>query len=98
LEEIFDILKKKISDEFEEENININYNQIVNDDSSVKSNNYQIEVDSNDHIHIDLWNELNKVDIKHMPQINDYSSETEAIRWLKWYLPISRRYHQVRFL
>ena len=53
------------------------------------------EADSDDHIDIDLWNELNDADIKQMPSTDDFSSERAATRWLKWYSRVSLRYHQV---
>ena len=53
------------------------------------------KVDPNDHVVIDLWNKLNDDDIKNRSQINDYSDEAAALRWLKWYATISQRYHQV---
>jgi hypothetical protein len=64
-------------------------------ENSKKSTNDKYGVDPNDRVDIDLWNKLNNEDIKNMPQINDYSDETTAVRWLKWYTRISLRYHQV---
>lgn len=58
-------------------------------------NNDPNTIDFDDYIDIDLWNELNHNDIKNMPQIDDYSSEACAIRWLKWRTRISKRYRQV---
>lgn len=54
------------------------------------------EVDPNDRVDVKLWNKLNDEDIKNMPQIDDYSDEETAKRWLKWHNHISLRYHQVR--
>jgi hypothetical protein len=55
----------------------------------------EYQVDPNDHVDVNLWNKLNDEDIKKMPQIDDYSDEATALRWLKWYSRISLRYHQV---
>jgi hypothetical protein len=52
--------------------------------------------DPDDRVHINLWNELNDDAIQRMPEITDYSDEHNAIRWLKWFLPIIQRYQQVR--
>ena len=51
--------------------------------------------DPNDHIDVQLWNQLNQEDITNMRQIDDYSDEFEAIQWLKWYSRIALRYNQV---
>ncbi|CAF2074598.1 unnamed protein product [Rotaria magnacalcarata] len=53
------------------------------------------EIDPNDRVDVDRWNQLNDNDIKNMPPINDYSNEKTARRWLQWYSRISQRYYQV---
>ncbi|CAF4888903.1 unnamed protein product, partial [Rotaria sp. Silwood2] len=63
-----------------------------------ESENYETEVDPNDHVDIELWNKLNEQDMKNMPEINDYSDEIMAIKWLKWYVRIAQRYSQVSAL
>ena len=52
--------------------------------------------DPDDRVDIDRWNELNDEAIQRMPEITDYSDEHNAIRWLKWFVPIIERYQQVR--
>jgi glycosylphosphatidylinositol transamidase (GPIT) subunit GPI8 len=83
VEELIDILRDKIPNQSEKRK-----NQ---DDSS------ETVVDPNDHVNVELWNNLNKDDIENMPEIDDYSDEFTARRWLKWYVRISQRYGQVRF-
>ena len=51
--------------------------------------------DPNDRVNVELWNQLNQNDIENMPEIDDYSSEITAKRWLKWYSRVSLRYSQV---
>jgi len=77
--------------------INENRNLISTDylDSFEQSNLDENEADPNDRVDIVLWNKLNHDDIKNMPEINDYSDETTAVRWLKWHTRVSLRYHQV---
>ncbi|UJR37123.1 hypothetical protein I4U23_029827 [Adineta vaga] len=83
-QEILDILNKRFS---------TNFNSI----SDVLNHNER-KVDPDDHVNIELWNKLNDKDIKNMPQIDDYSDETVATRWLKWYSKISKRFYQVSAL
>jgi len=64
-------------------------------DSFEQSNLDENEADPNDRVDIVLWNKLNDDDIKNMPEINDYSDEATAVRWLKWHTRVSLRYHQV---
>lgn len=52
--------------------------------------------DPDDRVDIDQWNELNDEAIRRMPEITDYSDEHNAVRWLKWFVPIIERYQQVR--
>lgn len=52
-------------------------------------------IDSDDHVDIELWNKLNDDDIENMPQTDDYSDEHAAIRWLRWYTKVAKRYRQV---
>ena len=63
--------------------------------NSDESNSYENEIDPNDRVDIDLWNKLNDEDIKNMPQIDDFSNEVIARRWLKWRTRVSLRYRQV---
>ncbi|CAF5093097.1 unnamed protein product, partial [Rotaria sp. Silwood1] len=94
LEEIIEILKIKFTDELEEL-ISTNYNIEHHNDNPKQSENYEPEVDPNDHVDIKLWNKLNEKDIKKMPVIDDYSDEAMAMQWLAWYIPIAKRYSQV---
>ena len=52
--------------------------------------------DPDDRVDIDQWNELNDEAIQRVPEITDYSDEHNAVRWLKWFVPIIERYQQVR--
>ncbi|CAF3991984.1 unnamed protein product [Rotaria sordida] len=82
-----------------EEEILINYNiRNNNNDDLQELENYETEVDPNDHVNIELWNKLNEEDMKQMPEINDYSNEIIAQEWLKWYLRIAERYSQINIL
>lgn len=72
-----------------------NLNQF-NDDGKSKVEKAKAEDDPNDRVHISIWNKINNADIKNMPTITDYSSESQALKWLKWYLPLSKRYYQVK--
>ncbi|CAF4001806.1 unnamed protein product, partial [Rotaria sp. Silwood1] len=94
LEEIIEILKIKFTDELEEL-ISTNHNIEHHNDNPKQSENYEPEVDPNDHVDIKLWNKLNEKDMKKMPVIDDYSDEAMAMQWLKWYIPIAKRYSQV---
>ncbi|CAF5033913.1 unnamed protein product, partial [Rotaria sp. Silwood1] len=67
-EEIIEILKIKFTDELEEL-ISTNYNIEHHNDNPKQSENYESEVDSNDHVDIKLWNKLNEKDMKKMPVI-----------------------------
>ena len=64
----------------------------------INDNQQDYHVDPNDRVDVDRWNQLNDADIKHMPSIDDYSSEINAIRWLKWRSRVALRYHQVYFI
>lgn len=64
-------------------------------DLFIESDSREIDVDPTDRVDINLWNKLNDEEIKNMPLIDDYSSEINAHRWLKWRSRISLRYHQV---
>ena len=61
----------------------------------IDSNSRENDVDPTDRVDINLWNKLNDEEIKNIPSIDDYSSEINARRWLKWRSRISLRYHQV---
>lgn len=63
--------------------------------NSQETGNYRTEVDPNDRISVELWNQLNEEDIKNMSTIDDYSNETTARQWLAWYVRIVERYNQV---
>jgi hypothetical protein len=63
--------------------------------NSDESNSYENEIDPNDRVDIDLWNKLNDEDIKNMPQVDDFSNEATARRWLKWLTRVKLRYRQV---
>ncbi|CAF0880032.1 unnamed protein product [Adineta steineri] len=80
--------------------ISRNLNQISSDSTEVSQESYNDEnkVELDDPVDVDLWNKLNDEDIKKMPQIDDYSSEKQAKSWLKWYLRVSKRYHQISVL
>ncbi|CAF3694401.1 unnamed protein product [Adineta steineri] len=80
--------------------ISRNLNQISSDsiEFSQESYNDENKVELDDPVDVDLWNKLNDEDIKKMPQIDDYSSEKQAKSWLKWYLRVSKRYHQISVL
>ncbi|CAF3630704.1 unnamed protein product [Adineta steineri] len=80
--------------------ISRNLNQISSDSTefSQESHNDENKVELDDPVDVDLWNKLNDEDIKKMPQIDDYSSEKQAKSWLKWYLRVSKRYHQISVL
>lgn len=65
--------------------------------NSQETGNYRTEVDPNDRISVELWNQLNEEDIKNMSTIDDYSNETTARQWLAWYVRIVERYNQVNF-
>ncbi|CAF3926250.1 unnamed protein product, partial [Rotaria sp. Silwood1] len=96
-EEIIEILKIKFTDELEEL-ISTNYNIEHHNDNPKQSENYESEVDSNDHVDIKLWNKLNEKDMKKMPVIDDYSDEAMAMQWLTWYIPIEQRHSQITTL
>ena len=87
LEKILEILKERLKTE-------ATSFKSKNRDYHLQELNYK--VDPNDHIDIDLWNELNKKDMENMPIIVNYSNEIDALHWLKWYLHIAQRYNQVR--
>jgi hypothetical protein len=53
------------------------------------------DVNPTDRVNVALWNQLNQDDIEDMPEIDDYSSEKTATKWLKWYSRVSLRYSQV---
>ena len=53
-------------------------------------------VDPADRVDVALWNQRNAEDIKNMPVTKDYSSEIDAMKWLRWYSRVSDRYRQVR--
>ncbi|CAF4210380.1 unnamed protein product [Rotaria sp. Silwood2] len=95
--EILDILNRQFTNELEEQT-SINHNRENNNNNFKESENYETEVDPNDHVDIELWNKLNEQDMKNMPEINDYSDEIMAIKWLKWYVRIAQRYSQVSAL
>ncbi|CAF4718681.1 unnamed protein product, partial [Rotaria sp. Silwood2] len=76
----------------------INRNRENSNNNFKESENYETEVDPNDHVDIELWNKLNEQDKKNMPEINDYSDEIVAIKWLKWCVRIEQRYTQVSVL
>ncbi|CAF4917531.1 unnamed protein product, partial [Rotaria sp. Silwood2] len=40
-----------------------------NNNNFKESENYETEVDPNDHVDIELWNKLNEQDMKNMPEI-----------------------------
>jgi hypothetical protein len=65
--------------------------------ANFEERNHKITKDDNpnDRVDVELWNKLNKEDIENMPQIDDYSDEVTAARWLKWYFRVSLRYSQV---
>ncbi|CAF1022627.1 unnamed protein product [Didymodactylos carnosus] len=52
----------------------------------------------NGEIDIDLLNSLNEIDLNHMPVIDDYSDNDQALEWLNWYTKIERRYMQISAL
>jgi hypothetical protein len=70
-------------------------NELIDMVQRHQENSDQTVVDPNDRVHVKLWNKLNDEDIKNMPQIDDYSNEDTALRWLKWHTRVSLRYQQV---
>ncbi|CAF4643770.1 unnamed protein product, partial [Rotaria sp. Silwood2] len=57
LKRIIDILKKQFTDEFEGQT-SINHNRANSNNNFKESENYETEVDPNDHVDIELWNKL----------------------------------------
>jgi hypothetical protein len=68
---------------------------VDSDETSDRLSSSEDEVDLDNHVNIELWNQLNDEDIKNMPPTDDYSSEVVAARWLQWYTTITKRYRQV---
>ncbi|CAF3377770.1 unnamed protein product [Rotaria socialis] len=90
LEQLLDILKLHFTEDFDE---TITFD--ANNDNNPDSVNTEPQVDPNDRVNVELWNRLNAEDEKRMPTIIDYSDEVTATAWLKWYLRIAQRHHQV---
>lgn len=84
LQQVLDTLTRRFNDNFE---------RVIDNDDDRRSD--EFEDDPNDHVNVELWNRLNEEDKDRMPVITDYSDETVATKWLKWYLRISQRNHQV---
>ncbi|CAF5175890.1 unnamed protein product [Rotaria magnacalcarata] len=89
-EQLLDILKLHLTDDFDEP---ITFD--ANNDNNPDSLNIEPQVDPNDRVNVELWNRLNAEDEKTMPTITDYSDEVTATAWLKWYFRIAQRHHQV---
>ena len=82
--------------EFTEEILWTAYGKKPNIDDLNTLKKFRDQVDPNDHVDVNLWNQLNSDEIKKMPQIKSYADEATAARWLEWYTRISQRYSQVR--
>ncbi|CAF1347310.1 unnamed protein product [Adineta ricciae] len=84
--------------EFTEEILWKVYGEKPNIDDLDTLEKFRDQVDPNDHVDINLWNQLNSDEIKKMPQIKSYADEATAARWLEWHTRISQRYSQVSSL
>jgi hypothetical protein len=82
--ELFNLLERKLE-----------LSLTLSDESAEELTIDEYGVDPNDRVDVDLWNKLNNEESQNMPQIDDYSDETTAILWFKWFLRIFIRYRQV---
>ena len=87
------LFQRKMEDELIDLIEKTQYKVPINYDETSQTLEY--DVDPDDRVDIEIWNKLNEADIKKMSQITDYSNESAAILWLKWYLRVLERYHQV---
>lgn len=81
--------------EFSEEILLKVYKENPNVDDLNTLKKFRDQVDPNDLVDVNLWNQLNNDEIKNMPQIKSYADEATAARWLEWYTRIAQRYSQV---